>query len=218
MSIKVAAMTKAAAMMFVLLLAACAPQSLPPLPLPLSPVPYAEEPDYAIANEFQLSAAVVVLPPAAQRKPKRRFNLTWKRSIENERTYNELLVKGPFGNTHARLVFSTSPSGQAGTATLWWEGKKHTDSSIAALARRLLGFAAPINSFAYWLHGVSDPNHSTRETTKAGGEIIAIAQQDWRVEIQQRDEATNRPLELLLHAPQQQGMLKMSIKQWSPNP
>lgn len=199
-------MKRCAGAVAMLLFSACATTPAPPaVPPPAGNF---------FTDAFTLDA-IAVLVPAQAGSPKRRFHLHWKRGADGEQLDNEILIKGPLGAAHARLVYTTDLRGAAaGVATLWWEGRVYRGESVGVLAEKLLGFVTPIDSLPYWLRGTPDPRYSVRETVHSVHHIVRIVQQQWRVDIQQRDAATALPSELLLHAPRKQGQLKMSITQW----
>lgn len=169
--------------------------------LPLSPPPSPPADEEQIVFRFLATATIRAKDGGAAR----RLPFVWTRRLRREAVEDELLVKNALGATEARLTRSSQE------ATLEWKGEKTVEADAPTLARRLLGYALPVDSFGYWIVGFSDPNESAREKIEPGGEIIAIWQKGWHIEYDDRDDR-GRPQKITLSA--EAATIVVDVKKW----
>ena len=152
---------------------------------------------------FRVLSRVVIRPNNGGAA--KQFSIVWTRLLRGEEVHDNVLVKNPLGATEARLTRSPHQ------AVLERQGKKTTAENAAALSQQMLGYALPIDSFGYWIVGVSNPYYSTSEKILPGGEIIEILQNDWEVDYAERDD-DNRPKKINLNSAT--ARIEVDVKKW----
>ena len=163
-------MFRCCALLMVAMLAACAGNSLAPVPFNTA--------------GFDLSGRMAV------RYADRAFSsaLRWKQDAEGD----EVWLNTPLGQTVAYLQ-----DNRAGATLTTAEQKQYRAQSIESLTQSALGWRFPLAGLRYWVLGETAPGVAPAEVARdAANRIIRLAQADWQVALEYADAAALRPSRL----------------------
>ncbi len=200
------AVLRAAALLAILLLGACA--RLAPQPPPAAP------PSSPAALHAAHLAAVSSLSPwrlagriGVQREDKGfSADLDWHEAGDDY----SLRVAAPLnGGTYA-----LSGNGRA-VSLVSSKGDIFSAADPETLMREHLGWALPLAGARYWVRGLPDPAHATSdEQLDEAGRWTAFAQDGWRVSVLEYMHAAGRDLPKRLALAHDKLQVRMAIKSW----
>ena len=132
-------------------------------------------------------------------------NLTWRQRKE----YYDLLITGPLGQGHLHiegspgLVIATTPDEQAQA------------TSIDALFSEHFDWQFPMAELRHWVRGVASPETDAELKFNDNGELTAINQAGWQVEISKYESVSGLPMPAKITITGADIRLKLILKNWS---
>jgi outer membrane lipoprotein LolB len=127
--------------------------------------------------------------------------ISWRHSRESD----ELLITSFLGQGVARL----RRRGQE--FELFAEGKEYRAPDAESLTERVLGWRLPLGGLSDWVQGRASPQSRAEVQRDASDRVVALLQDDWKIEYQEFD--NERPSRLRLTRPGLE--IRMIVDQWT---